>query len=111
MNMNSIELNVGAIERLRRKKRGDGLSLEDRVALNLLWRRGVRATILAKIFNISKNTVYYTALSSRHSVAAKEAHEKIEREGGPDIVWRRYVTDDMIRRVNAELKAIEQGKG
>lgn len=102
--MHTVELNVGAIEQMRRKKREDGLSLAERIALNLFWRHGVRAAILARVFNVSKNTVYYTVLNKRKSVAAKEAHARLEREG-EEACWNKYVSDKQISLVNAELDA------
>ena len=82
------------------------------MALNLFWRKNVRVPILARVFKVSKNTIYYRALTgtadsyptSIHSNNAHETNALIDKMGA-EKAWHRYVTDDMVRDVEAEIKA------
>jgi hypothetical protein len=100
-----IELDENLILQAKRSPRKDGLSEGERIALNLLWRRGVRVPILAKVFQCSKNTVYGNCLtgdaaSYPMSNRAREVNETIDRLG-VDEAWRQNVTPAMIKAVNA----------
>ena len=44
-------------------RRRDGLAFEERMALNLFWRKEVRVSVLAKVFQCSKNTIYANCLT------------------------------------------------
>jgi hypothetical protein len=107
-----IEIDQTLLYRTKRRARGDGLTPEERVALNLLWNnnKGVRVPILAKAFRIGKNTIYYKALTrSRNSYPtstgsdpAAETRAVVERLGY-DEAYRRFVTPEMIAAVNQEM--------
>jgi hypothetical protein len=98
------------VDKMRRKARKDELTLDERIALNLFWRRGVKVPILAKAFKISKNTIYYKALTggadsypnTAHSNPAAETNAAIERLG-EDRAYKKYVTQAMIIAVNDEM--------
>ena len=85
--------------------RKDGMSFADRVAANVLWRDGVSIPVLTKLFKRAKNTLYKNALTgeaqsySRYHLA-REINDLVE-ELGIDEARRRYVTDDMVRFVDA----------
>ena len=105
----SVQLDETLIYRTKRRARDDGLTADDRIAINLLWRRKVRVPVLAKVFKVSKNTIYYKALTgtadsypnSNRSNSATETNEVIERLGEEE-AWRQFVTDKVIRAVNDE---------
>jgi hypothetical protein len=88
----NIQLDENLLRQARRSPRHDTLSENERIALNLFWRKGVRVPVLAKVFQCSKNTIYYNCLTGE-----KEA-------------WSRYVTDGMVRAVNAANKELVERK-
>lgn len=105
----SAQLDENLIYLTKRRAREDGLTADERIAINLLWRKKVRVQVLAKVFGVSKNTIYYKALTgeadsypnSNRSNSAVETNEVIERMG-PEAAWKQFVTDKMVRDVNAE---------
>ena len=107
--MANVQLDEDLIYRTKRKAREDGLTPEDRIAMNLFWRKKVRVAVLAKVFGVSRNTCYYKALTgtadsypnTSRSNSAIEANAVIERLG-PDEAWRQFVTDKMVKAVNDE---------
>jgi hypothetical protein len=98
------------IYRTKRRARDDGLTPEERVAINVFWREGVRIPILAKVFKVSKNTIYYKALTgeadsypnSNRSNSAKETNELIESLGLEE-ARAQFVTEKMQLAVEAEM--------
>ena len=111
-----IELDESLIAQARRAPRHDGLSLSERIALNLLWRKKVRVPVLAKVFQCSKNTIYYNCLTgdapsypSSGISKAREINEIIDRMG-EDAAWREHVTSAMIRAVNAANRELVERK-
>jgi hypothetical protein len=98
------------IYRTKRRTRPDGLSPEERVAINIFWRDGVRVPILAKIFGVSKNTIYYKALTgeadsypnSSRSNSAAETNALIEHLGVEE-ARTRFITASMQAKVEKEL--------
>ena len=108
----TIELDETLIYKTKRKPREDGLTDDECIALNLFWRKHVKVPILAKVFRVSKNTIYYRALTgsadsyptSMYSNKAKDTNALIDKMGFQK-AWDRYVTDDMVRAVNAEMAA------
>ena len=109
-----IDLDESLIRQARRAPRRDGLTEQERIAMNLLWRRHVRVPVLAKVFQCSKNTVYASCLTgdaasyvSGHR--AKEINDLIDRMG-EDAAWREHVTSTMIRAVNAANKELVERK-
>jgi hypothetical protein len=106
----SIALDKSLIFRTKRNARPNGLSEDERMAMRWFWNEGVKVPVIAKVFGVSKNTVYYKSLTgdadsypnTRHSNSAAEA-KKLFDELGADGVRRRFVSDKMIRDINAEL--------
>ncbi len=108
----TIEIDRTLLYRTKRRGRKDGLTPEERVALNLLWdnNKGVRVPILAKVFKVSKNTIYYKALTgeansypntdSSNSAADTRA---LIAELGIEEAKRRFVTPEMVQAVNQEM--------
>jgi hypothetical protein len=98
------------IYRTKRRARDDGLTPEERVAINIFWREGVRIPILARTFKVSKNTIYYKALTgeadsypnSNRSNSAKETNELIESLGLEE-ARAQFVTEKMQLPVEAEM--------
>jgi hypothetical protein len=112
----NVTLDETLIAQARRAPRHDGLSLGERIALNLLWRKKVRVPVLAKVFQCSKNTIYYNCLTgdapsypASGSNKAREINEIIDRMG-EDAAWREHVTSTMIRAVNAANKELVERK-
>jgi predicted DNA binding protein len=104
----------------RTRRRGRVLTPADRIALNLFKRRGVRVVVLARAFGVSKNTVYYKAITGEapsypQGDAAADTNALIDKIGA-DVAWEKYVTNAMIAAVNrenaieADSRVQEQGK-
>jgi hypothetical protein len=108
--MPSAKLDETLIYRAKRRARDDGLSVDERVAINLFRRRGVRVPTLAAAFDVSKNTIYYKCLTGRAdsypgSPGRNEAdatNALIEKLGEEE-AWNKFVSDEMVNRVNAQL--------
>ena len=112
----NVTLDETLIAQARRAPRHDGLSLGERIALNLLWRKKVRVPVLAKVFQCSKNTIYYNCLTgdaasypSSSGAKAREINEIVDRMG-EEQAWDQYVTAAMIRAVNAANKELVERK-
>lgn len=95
----------------KRNPRKDGLTPEQRIAINLLRRKKHSVTFLAKVFGVSKNTIYYKALTgsadsypnSKFSNSAADTNAVIEHLGVEE-AERRFITPDINRRIQAELR-------
>ena len=106
------EIDETLIYKTKRKPREDGLTDDECIALNLFWRKHIKVPILAKVFKVSKNTIYYRALTgsadsyptSMYSNKAKDTNALIDRIGFQE-AWNRYVTDQMVDDVEAEMAA------
>ena len=83
----NVQLDETLIAQARRAPRHDGLSLGERIALNLLWRKKVRVPVLAKVFQCSKNTIYYNCLDGRRrelSAFGRQQGARDQRDYRPD---------------------------
>lgn len=107
----TIALDQSLIFRVRRKAGANQLTPEQCIAINLLRRKGIRGTILAKAFRVSKNTIYYrcltgSAASYRGSTTYNVADEvnRIIDKMGAEAAWRKFVTDDMVGKVNKAME-------
>ena len=108
----TIALDETLIYKTKRKPREDGLTDDECIALNLFWRKRVRVPILAKVFSVSKNTIYYRALTgaaklyptSTYSNKARDTNALIDSLGEEE-AWNRFVTDEMVLAVNQEMAA------
>jgi hypothetical protein len=106
------EIDETLIYKTKRKPRQDGLTDEECICLNPFWRKHIEVPILAKVFRVSKNTVYYRALTGKadsypnslYSNKAKDTNALIDRLGFQN-AWNRYVTDEMVDAVEAEMAA------
>ena len=106
------EIDETLIYKTKRKPREDGLTDDECIALNLFWRKHIKVPILAKVFKVSKNTIYYRALTgsadsyptSMYSNKAKDTNALIDKMGF-QAAWNRYVTDQMVDDVEAEMAA------
>ena len=80
------------------------LNLNERVAVNVLWRRGVSVPVLMKIFQVGKNTLYGNCLTGGAAYLSGqrgiEANAIVD-EMGLDAAEAKYVTGEMKRAVNA----------
>jgi hypothetical protein len=108
----TVALNEDLIMRMRRKPREDTLTEAECIAINLFWRKKVNVTLLAKVFKVSKNTIYYRAitgtggdgyLSPLYSNQANEVNTLIDKMGAAK-AWSKYVTDEMVIAVNQALE-------
>ena len=109
-----IDLDEDLIRLARRAPRRDGLQENERVAMNLFWRRGVRVPVLAKVFQCSKNTCYYNCLTGDAASypagnKAAEINALIDRLGEQK-AWDQYVSPTMIRAVNAANRELVERK-
>jgi hypothetical protein len=79
------------------------LSLHERIAANVLWRRGVHVSALMEVFQVSKNTLYGNALTGGGAYLsgrrALEVNDLVDRMGVMQ-AQAKYVTPDMVRAVN-----------
>lgn len=106
------EIDETLIYKTKRKPREDGLTDDECIALNLFWRKHIKVPILAKVFKVSKNTIYYRALTgsadsyptSMYSNKAKDTNALIDKMGFQK-AWDKYVTDQMVDDVEAEMAA------
>ena len=106
------EIDETLIYKTKRKPREDGLTDNECVALNLFWRKNIKVPILAKVFRVSKNTIYYRALTGKadsypnslYSNKAKDTNALIDKMGFQR-AWDNYVTDEMVDAVEAEMAA------
>lgn len=94
----------------KRKTRKNGLSPRQVLAINWFWRAGVKISILARAFGVSRNTIHYkvangAAASYPRGLAnsADDTNELVETLG-PDEIKRRFVTKAMVKRVNAAMR-------
>jgi hypothetical protein len=98
----------------RRGQWAPPLTEQERIAINLFWRKGVTVKVIARAFgDRQKNTLYYKCLTGdaksypqvrRGTNSAIEINRKID-EIGEEEAWKQYVTDDMVRAVNKAMKA------
>jgi|SRR5579864_388722 len=108
-----VEIDKSLLYLTKRQARKDGLSDGERIALHLLWDNGlgVKVPILAKAFKVSKNTIYYKALTgdadsypnSKRSNSAADTRAMIE-ELGVEEAKRRFITPEIKAAVERELK-------
>jgi hypothetical protein len=79
------------------------LSLHERIAANVLWRKGVHISTLMEVFQVSKNTLYGNALTGGGAYLsgrrALEVNDIVDRLGVKQ-AEAKYVTSDMVRAVN-----------
>jgi hypothetical protein len=79
------------------------LSLEERIAINVLWRKRVPVHTLMEVFQVSKNTIYGNALTGGGAYPAGqraiEVNNLVDRMGVKQ-AEAKYVTPDIIRAVN-----------
>jgi hypothetical protein len=111
----SIELDKALMARSRRKVRA--LTFADRVAINLLYdnRKGVSGPVLARVFGVSKNTIYYKSLTGKADSYPTTGEQVNEVEGeiarlGRDEAKAIYLTDEILTRVNTELQRTARRK-
>jgi len=116
--MTSVALNEDLIKKMRRSPNENTLTNDECIALNLFWRKRVKVPILAKAFRVSKNTIYYRALTgtadsyptSIYANKAQEINTLIDKMGVP-AAWRRYVTDEMVVAVNQAMAEEVERRG
>jgi len=79
------------------------LSLHERIAANVLWRKGYHISTLMEVFQVSKNTLYGNALTGGGAYLsgrrALEVNDLVDRMG-VNQAQAKYVTPEMIRAVN-----------
>jgi hypothetical protein len=97
---------------MKRKPREDTLTEAECIAVNLFWRKKVNVPLLAKVFKVSKNTLYYRAitgaggdgyLSPLYSNQANEVNAIVDKMGFAK-AWNKYITDEMVTAVNQALE-------
>ena len=83
------------------RRKPEKLTPEERVAIALLRRRGIRAAVLAKAFGVGRNTIYNSCIRDTidETAAAKAAHMLIEAIG-EEAAWDRFVTPAMVAKVD-----------
>jgi hypothetical protein len=106
----SVQLDETLIHRTRRRDRQDTVTFEERMAMHWFWKKKIKPAIIAKTFNVARNTVYYKALTgeadsypnSPKSNSVGETKALFEKLG-MDEVERRYVTNEMKKAANAAM--------
>lgn len=101
-----------AVYLAKRKPRKDGLTPEQRIAINLLRRKKFSVHFLARAFGVSKNTIYYKSLTgkadsypnSKYSNAAADTNAVIEYLGVEE-AERRFITPEIAELVNRTAAA------
>jgi len=117
----SIQLDQKLIDRAKTREH-DKLSQAERVAANLFWRyrtkegAAVPISVIAKVFGVSKNTLYYRCLKGyaksypkTHANTAVETNEMIEKLGFQQ-AWNTYVTEDQAKAIDAAMRAYVRAK-
>ena len=104
----TIALNENLLRKIKPPRSGS-LTQEECIALNLFWRKKVDVLVLAKVFHLSKNTIYGRALTGaannpEHAKSAAETNALVDQLG-VEKAWHRYVTDDMVKAVEKEMRA------
>jgi hypothetical protein len=108
--MMNVQLDKTLVRRTRRRIRKDELTFDERMAIHWFRKNDIKIAILAKVFGMAKNTLYYKALTGdadsypnspkSNSVADIKA---LFDELGMDEVERRYVTNKMKKAMNAAM--------
>lgn len=97
----------------RRQRRKEKLTQQERIALNVFWREGVPVPLLAKVFRIAKNTIYYKALTgqaesyptaSQYEDSGAQINDWVE-EMGVEKARELYVTKKMRTAIKRHEKA------
>jgi hypothetical protein len=110
--MPTVQLDENLIRALRPAKDSSKLSDAERIAINLFRRKkpdAIPTHILLKVFNVSKNTIYYAALTGDKKAYPKSRANQARRINaivdrlGWDEAYAQYVTDDMVAAVNAAM--------
>jgi hypothetical protein len=117
----SIQLDQKLIDRAKTREH-DKLSQAERVAANLFWRyrtkegAAVPISVIAKVFGVSKNTLYYRCLKGyaksypkTHVNTAVETNEMIDKLGFQQ-AWDTYVTEDQAKAIDAAMRAYVRAK-
>lgn len=108
--MPTVQLDETLIMHAKRAPRLDELTMSERIAINLFWRKGTRVNVLSKVFNCARNTIYYSCLTGdSESYPANGTANKINKyvdSVGIEKAWKDNVTDEMILAVNAANKAL-----
>jgi hypothetical protein len=90
----------------RTKRAARWLTRDERVAIALFKRKGVRVPVLMRVFKCSKNTIYYKRVIPRlkngEQLDVTAEAEKVIRKLGVVEAWRQFVTPEMIEAVNRE---------
>jgi hypothetical protein len=104
-------LDRNLVARTKRRKSRNAIEPRQLIAMNLFWRNGVRVPIIARVFHVSKNTIYYKALTgSADSYPNSPGDEHSARETnaiidslGKDEAWTKYVKEEEIKAINEEM--------
>jgi hypothetical protein len=103
-----IELDEEALANARSTSRERKLTSLEKVAIYAFMLRGVQAPVLARVFGVNPNAIYYIA-KWEHTAAHRAAKDAFERLGA-DRVWTEIVTDAQRARVNEENYKLLNGK-
>jgi transposase-like protein len=103
---------------LTKIKGGRGhLTPEEKLAINVFWRDGVRVPAIARAFGVGKNTIYYNCLTgeapsytSTPAINPPEEINQLIEDMGLDEARRRFVTSEMNERINREME-VELDRG
>lgn len=114
------QLDPDLVRQAARAPRKDGLTEGECIAMNLLRRNDVRASILARVFQKAKNTVYYNSLTgeaasypSHRAVEINRIVDRILSQVGMEAALAKYVPSDVNEAVNAanrEVAAINEAR-
>jgi hypothetical protein len=69
----NVQLDEALIAQIGQRQRGGSmpmLTLDERIAVNLFWRRGVHMTVLIEVFKCGKNTLYANCLTGGGAYAS-----------------------------------------
>ena len=105
-------LDAVLVKESRRYRTGSALNRRQLVAINLFWRSGVKGTVLARAYGVSKNTVYSRALTGgpgyyAGSRPAAELNAEIDRLLAKETLaslQARYATPEEFAAVHRELE-------
>ncbi len=108
--MAKIQLDQTLVYKAKRRFPESKLSPDTCIQINLLWRKQVRTPILARVFGVSKNTIYYRCLTGKAdsypnnqwSNTADDTNKLIDSIG-EEQAWEKYMTDEIVTKVNEAM--------
>jgi hypothetical protein len=102
-----VELDREALAHAKSNSRDRKLNSAEKLAIYAFTLEGVPAKILARLFDVRANAIYYIA-NWEHTAAHQSVKDAFNRLG-KERVWSEVITEEQTERVNADLQALMKG--